>query len=135
MKSRAWAVAVVLTGAFAPDAAADHSYRGRDYAHRRYAYDRYTYDTFRIGLDYGYAEGLREGRRDGERRRGFHFSSDRRFRQGDAGYRRSFGPRFEYVRGFRAGYERGYRAGYDQAVRYSRGRGHSRYGHGWGRWR
>jgi len=133
MKPGAWAVALVLTGAFVGEAAADDWYRSRGYATRRY-----TYDTFRIGADYGYAEGLREGRRDGERRRGYHFSSDRRFRHGDAGYQRSFGPRYEYVRGFRAGYERGYRAGYEQSLRYARGRGYSRYsrpGYGWGRWR
>lgn len=130
MKPGAWAVAAVLAAAFTQNAvAADDGYsrgryRSRGYESRGYGYG---YDTFRIGLDNGYAEGLREGRRDGERRREYRFSNDRRFRNGDAGYRRSFGPRYEYVRGFRAGYERGYRAGYEGASRYAYGRG---YGYG-----
>lgn len=127
MKSGAWAVAVVLAAAFTPiavppvqagaAAADDAYYRGR------YGSHGYGYEAFRIGLDNGYGEGLREGRRDGERRREYRFSSDRRFRRGDAGYRGSFGPRYEYVRGFRAGYERGYRAGYEASRRYASGRG------------
>jgi hypothetical protein len=122
MKAGAWAVAAVLAAAFTPSAVADDGYyRGRSGSRG------YGYDTFRIGLDNGYGEGLREGRRDGERRHEYRFSDDRRFRRGDAGYRRSFGPRYEYVRGFRAGYERGYRAGYEASSRYADGRG---YGYG-----
>ena len=122
MKSGALAVALVLAAAFTGTAAAaadDGYYRGRPYGSRGYGYH-----TFRIGLDSGYGEGLREGRRDGERRHEYRFSNDRRFRQGDAGYRRSFGPRYEYVRGFRAGYERGYRAGYESSIRHAHGREH-----------
>jgi hypothetical protein len=131
----AWAVVAALAGVLAPGAmavpagaaAADDGYsRGRygsrGHESRGYGYG-YGYDTFRIGLDNGYEEGLREGRRDGERRRDYRFSDDRRFRRGDAGYRRSFGPRHEYVRGFRSGYERGYRAGYEASRRYAYGRG------------
>jgi hypothetical protein len=126
MKSGAWAVATVLAAAFTGAASADDGYyRGR---RGSYGYEYgYGYDTFRIGLDNGYEEGLREGRRDGERRREYHFSDDRRFRNGDSGYRRSFGPRYEYVRGYRTGYERGYRAGYEASSRYAYGRG---YGYG-----
>jgi hypothetical protein len=130
----AWAAMAVMAGVFAlgamavPAGADDSHSRGR-YGSRgygdRYGYG-YGYDTFRIGLDNGYEEGLREGRRDGDRRRDYRFSNDRRFRRGDAGYRRSFGPRHEYVRGFRAGYERGYRAGYEASRRYAYGR----YGYG-----
>ena len=121
MKASAGAVAAVLAAAFAGAAVADDGYyRGR------HGSRGYGYDTFRIGLDNGYGEGLREGRGDGERHREYRFSDDRRFRRGDAGYRRSFGPRYEYVQGFRAGYERGYRAGYEASVRYARGYGHGR---------
>lgn len=136
MKSCAGAVAAVLAAAFTPNfarpvqagaAAADDGYSRGRYGSRGYESRGYGYDTFRIGLDKGYGEGLREGRRDGERRREYRFSNDRRFRRGDAGYRRSFGPRYEYVRGFRAGYERGYRAGYESSTRYAYGRG---YGYG-----
>lgn len=121
MKSGALAIALVVavSGAAAAD---DGYYRGRRYEPRGYGHG-YGQGTFRIGLDYGYGEGLREGRRDGERRREYRFSDDRRFRRGDAGYRRSYGPRHEYVRGFRAGYERGYRAGYEAASRHARGYG------------
>jgi len=123
MKPGAWAVALVLTGAFAAGVSADDWYsRGRYSGSRGYGYD-----TFGIGVDYGYREGLREGRRDGDRRREYRFSDNREFRRGDEGYRRSFGPRHEYVRGFRSGYERGYRAGYEDSVRYARGYGYGRY--------
>src|SRR5688572_25767420 len=84
MKSGAWAVAAVLAATFTGAASADDGYyRGRrgSYGYE-YGYG-YGYDTFRIGLDKGYEEGLREGRRDGERRRDYHFSDDRRFRNGD----------------------------------------------------
>jgi hypothetical protein len=117
MTMGAWVAALVLAAASAGTAAADDD-RGR-YEPR--GYGRGGYDTFRIGLDYGYGEGLREGRRDGERRHEYRFSNDRRFRNGDAGYRRSFGPRYEYVRGYRSGYERGYRAGYESSIRYAYG--------------
>lgn len=125
MKSGAWAVAAVLAAVTGSAAADDGYYRGR-YGSRGYESRGYGYDTFRIGLDNGYGEGLREGRRDGERRREYRFSNDRRFRSGDHGYRRSFGPRYEYVRGFRSGYERGYRAGYEASTRYARGYGYGR---------
>lgn len=125
MKSGAWAVAAMLAAFTASAAADDGYYRGRS-GSRGYGYGR---ETFRIGLDKGYSEGLREGRRDGERHRGYRFSDDRRFRRGDAGYRRSFGPRYEYVQGYRSGYERGYRAGYEASRRYAyrRGYGGDRY--------
>jgi len=111
MKRCVGAVAAVLA-AFAGTAAADDGY---------YRGTRDPYNTFRIGRDKGYEEGLREGRNDGERRREYRFSNDRRFRDGDSGYRRSFGPRYEYVRGYRAGYERGYRSGYEASTRYASG--------------
>jgi hypothetical protein len=120
-----------VSGAAAAD---DGYYRGRRHEPRGYGYG-YGPGTFRIGLDYGYGEGLREGRRDGERRREYRFSNDRRFRRGDAGYRRSYGPRHEYIRGFRAGYERGYRAGYEAARRHARGYDRYRKPGGYGRYR
>jgi hypothetical protein len=126
MKAGAWAITAVLALASTGAAAADDGYyRGGPYggARGRYAYG---YDTFRIGADNGYGEGLREGRRDGERRREYRFSRDSKFRHGDSGYRREFGPKFEYARGFRAGYERGYRAGYEASTRYASGRGYGR---------
>ena len=129
MKSGAWAVAAVLAAAVIPTngaTAGDDGYSRGRHGSRGYESYGYGYDTFRIGLDNGYEEGLREGIRDGERRREYHFSDDRRFRHGDSSYRPSFGPRYEYVRGFRTGYERGYRVGYEDSVRYARGYGYGR---------
>ena len=123
MRSVAYAVALLLATAGSGTVSADDRYDGR-WRSRGYGYG--ARETFRIGLDRGYEEGLRQGRRDGGRRSGYRFSDDRRYRQGDAGYRRAFGPRYEYIRGFRAGYERGYRDGYESA-RYSRYGRHDRY--------
>jgi hypothetical protein len=141
MKSGAWVVTAALVTAFTGVAAADDGYYrgGRSGGHGRYGgYERYGYDTFRIGADNGYGEGLREGRRDGARGREYRFSRDSKFRHGDSGYRRAFGPKYEYVQGFRAGYVRGYRAGYESATRYAYGRygyGRDRYGKSSRYWR
>lgn len=82
----------------------DHRDHGR--------YDRRYRDTFRIGFDRGYQEGVRHGAKDGRRHDDYNFWHDRRYRKGDSGYRRDFGPKHEYVAGYRRGYEQAYRGAY-----------------------
>lgn len=64
----------------------------------------------------GYERGLRDGRREGvsdARHRDWDpVWQDRRYRAGDPGYRRSYGPRPVYVAGYRDGFERGYRSAF-----------------------
>lgn len=67
----------------------------------------------RIGFEKGYEDGLRHGRDDGEDRRDYEPTHDRKFRQGDHGYRSSYGSRYDYVRSYRQGYLQGYRDGYE----------------------
>jgi hypothetical protein len=80
----------------------DRGYGGR-------GYDRGD----RIAFEKGYEEGLEDGRKDRDRRRRFDPARHDEYRDGDHGYRERYGPRYEYVRGFRSGYLRGYRDGFD----------------------
>jgi hypothetical protein len=80
----------------------------------------------RIGFEKGYEDGLNHGRKDGDHRESYEPTHDRKYRDGDHGYRSSYGSRYEYVRGYRQGYLQGYRDGYE-AYGYASGhRGGSR---------
>jgi hypothetical protein len=71
--------------------------------------------AFRHGYDRGWREGSEEGRRDGRRCRDPRFWREGEYRDGDKGYRRWMGPRWDYTAGFRQGYEAGYRRAYAAA--------------------
>ena len=79
-------------------------------------YDRYDrgYESYgaRAAWERGYEDGLNRGRRDGEHGDRFDVTRDGKYRDGDHGYRSSFGPRFEYVRSYRRAFEEGYREGF-----------------------
>jgi hypothetical protein len=89
----------------------------KDYRYKRHDSRDVAY---RAGFKKGLDEGLDEGRKDANRGRRFELRREDRYRDGDHGYRSQYGPRREYVQGFRAGYERGYEQGYE--VRGNRGR-------------
>jgi hypothetical protein len=72
----------------------------------------HRYNTTRIGYDNGYRDGLREGNRDDRRDDRYNYRDEWLYRQGDAGYRFEYGPRYEYVSSYRRGFEEGYRRGY-----------------------
>ncbi len=100
-----------------------HDTHGRGDRARDYRYETYA---GRIGFENGYEDGLKHGRKDGDHGESYEPTHDRRFRDGDHGYKSSYGPRFEYVRRYRQGYDQGYRDGYEA---YAGGRsGHDRYG-------
>ncbi len=88
---------------------------------------RSRYNTGRIGFDLGYRDGLREGEKDDRRDDRYNYRDEKRYREGDAGYRREFGPRYAYVSAYRHGFEDGYRQGYSN--RRSHGRYDDRYSH------
>jgi hypothetical protein len=72
--------------------------------------DRYGYaDTYRIGYDKGFQDGLDHGVKG--RSRGNDLIHDGRYRKGDAGYKKSYGPRQDYIAGYRDGYEQAVRRG------------------------
>ncbi len=96
--------------------------------HRPGYYERARYDTRRIAFDNGYRDGLREGAKDDRRNDRFEYRDERAYRNGDAGYRGYYGPRYVYVDAYRDGFAEGYRAAY--AARWDRGRG-DRYDRGW----
>jgi hypothetical protein len=73
---------------------------------------RGRYEVERIAFDHGYRDGLREGAKDDRRGERFDYRDEGRYRDGDSGYRREFGPRFEYVAAYRHGFAEGYRRGY-----------------------
>src|SRR5437867_2069428 len=72
-------------------------------------------DAFRYGLERGRAEGAEHGYKDGRRCRDFNFWHDSEYRDGDRGYRRWMGPRWDYAAGYRQGYAAGYRQAYASA--------------------
>ncbi|MCL4822413.1 MAG: hypothetical protein KJ067_25070 [Vicinamibacteria bacterium] len=78
---------------------------------RGYGYDAGR-EAWRFGYDRGYREGLEEGSQDGRRNQRFDFWRERDYRNADKGYRRHYGPKPIYERGFREGFEAGYRRGY-----------------------
>jgi hypothetical protein len=69
-------------------------------------------DVYRIAQDNGYREGLRQGRDDAYRRRGFNYENDSSYRNALSGYQASYGNRDNYRNAFREGYRRGYEEGY-----------------------
>ncbi len=66
------------------------------------------------GYDEGYRQGLRVGEDHGRRGQQFNFGVAIEYRQGDYGWRPSYGSRDQYRTDFRLGFERGYRSGYEQ---------------------
>ena len=73
------------------------------------------------GYDEGYRQGLRVGEDHGRRGQQFNFGIAAEYRQGDYGWRPSYGSRDQYRADFRVGFERGYRDGYDRFSNYRSG--------------
>ena len=63
---------------------------------------RGRYNVERIAYDNGYRDGIREGEKDDRRDDRFNYRDEGRYRDGDAGYRREYGPKYEYVSAYRA---------------------------------
>jgi hypothetical protein len=91
----------------------DDVYGGRD---SRASRDRYgDADTYRLGYDRGYQDGLDRAGKNRSRADGRDLIHDSKYRKGDAGYKKSYGPRQEYIAGYRDGYEQAFRRGYRTA--------------------
>jgi len=86
------------------------------------------YDTGRIAYDRGYEDGYHEGEKDGRHGDRYGFWDEGRYRDGDHGYNRRYGPRREYTNAYRRGFEAGYRRAYASYSRYNRYDSRDRYG-------
>ena len=84
----------------------------------------YGYGAGRVGYDNGYREGVKEGEKDARSHDAFEFRDEGDWRDGDAGYRGSYGSKDQYRRVFREGFEAGYADGYRRyAPNYGYGNG------------
>ena len=72
-------------------------------------------DAYAYGFERGRVDGSEHGHKDGRKCRDFNFSHRSEYRDGDRGYRRGMGPRWDYAAGYRRGYETGYRRAYASA--------------------
>jgi len=72
------------------------------------------YEAYRggVGFENGYEDGLKRGRKDGDHGERYDVRRDDKYRDGDHGYKRSYGSRSQYVRSYRSGFEQGYNDGY-----------------------
>jgi hypothetical protein len=86
-----------------------------------------TQDAYRIGHDKGYQDGLERAVKGRAAGREQDLARDPRYRKGDAGYKKAFGPRQEYIAGYRDGYEQAVRGGGRRSDPYDYGRD-GRYG-------
>lgn len=94
-----------------------------------YYYEGRYPDTVRVGYHNGYDDGYNEGRKDARRHERYSFWDEGRYRDGDRGYHGRYGPRYEYVNGYRRGFETGYHRGFAANRRYSDHDDHDRYGY------
>lgn len=117
-------VAALMGLALAVPAVATAQYRDPYGRGARARDDRYSYAA-RIASERGYEDGLKRGRKDGDHRDRFDPTRDGKYRDGDRGYKSSYGPRYEYVRAYRRAFEEGYRDGFSPYA-YSNGRGRAR---------
>jgi hypothetical protein len=119
---KAWmsagALALMLAAPLASDAQVWGNQDRYGRGGRNLAYDE--------GFNRGVQEGMTEGRKDGRSGDRFEFRDEGDYRNGDVGYRSSYGPKRQYVNGFRAGFEQGYGRAYQAESRY--GRSNDRYG-------
>lgn len=77
-------------------------------------YDNYggNYQLRQTALNAGYNEGIKEGRRDRNRRERYDFSDFKSYREATKDYNSRLGDRELYRRYFRQGFENGYADGY-----------------------
>jgi hypothetical protein len=126
MKGIRWAAGALTLSAALMPAAASAQYRP-DYYGGRYGF-RET-DSYSIGYQRGFRDGNNHGVKDARKREGFNYAHSRDYRNGDRGYRRHYGPRHEYVAGYRSGYVNGYRSGYRNRPGYGYGYRHDNRGY------
>lgn len=88
----------------------DNGY-GRD----RDGYGNYggSFDLRQTALNAGFADGVKEGRKDRERRERHNYSDEDKYREADRDYSSSKGDRYTYQRYYREAFANGYDDGYN----------------------
>ncbi len=69
-------------------------------------------DNYRTGYDKGFEDGMKRSEKARSKGDEYDLIHDSKYRKGDAGYKKSYGPRQDYIAGYRDGYEQAYRRGY-----------------------
>ena len=87
---------------------------GYGYGNDRDGYGNYggSYDLRQTALNAGFADGVKEGRKDRERRERYDFSDEDKFREATRDYSSSKGDRSTYQRYYREAFSHGYADGY-----------------------
>jgi hypothetical protein len=85
----------------------DDRYRGN---RNGYPYGRGNYGSAR---QYGYQDGLNDGRNDRQSGHSFRPTHDSNYKHADRGYYGGFGDKNQYKQVYRQGYEQGYQQGYN----------------------
>jgi len=80
------------------------------------------YEAGRVAYDRGFEDGYHEGQKDGRHGDRFGFWDEGRYRDGDHGYNRRYGSRYEYTSVYRRGFEQGYRRAFSVFNTYNRSR-------------
>lgn len=79
-------------------------------------------NRYDVALQTGFDDGYRAGLDDGRDGRRFDPIGEGRYRSGDHGYERWYGPRESYKVRYRDAFRQGYQQGFDDGRRYNRGR-------------
>jgi hypothetical protein len=90
---------------------------GYGYGNNGYNNDGYgnyggSYDLRQTALNAGFADGVKEGRKDRERRERYDFADEDKFREATRDYSSSKGDRSTYQRYYREAFSHGYADGY-----------------------
>ena len=90
---------------------------GYGYGNNGYNNDGYgnyggSYDLRQTALNAGFADGVKEGRKDRERRERYDYQDEDKFREADRDYSSSKGDKYTYQRYYREAFSHGYADGY-----------------------
>ena len=87
---------------------------GYGYGRDRDGYGNYggSYDLRQTALNAGFADGVKEGRKDRERRERYDYADEDKYREANRDYSSSKGDRYTYQRYYREAFSHGYADGY-----------------------
>ena len=93
----------------------NNGYGNNGYGRDRDGYGNYggSYDLRQTALNAGFADGVKEGRRDRERRERYDYSDEDRYREATRDYSSNKGDRYTYQRYYREAFSHGYDDGYN----------------------
>ena len=88
---------------------------GYGYGRDRDGYGNYggSYDLRQTALNAGFADGVKEGRKDRERNERYNYADEDKYREANRDYSSSKGDRYTYQRYYREAFSHGYDDGYN----------------------